>query len=242
MVTAKQFPSGIRHTVLWGFMYILYVEDDVRVGRAVVQGLTDAAHRVDLATDGTEGLERAATGAYDLIVLDVLLPGMDGMAICRQLRRDGIATPILMLTARDAIGDRVRGLDAGADDYLVKPFALTELLARIRALGRRGEARLGSETLTVGDLRLDLEQRQATRGERTIDLTAKEFQLLEYLMRHAGRLLTKDQITQHVWGYDAEVSSNVAEIYVHYLRDKIDRGFAVPLIRTVRGAGYMLKE
>jgi len=173
---------------------------------------------------------------------DLLLPGMDGMAICRQLRRDGVATPILMLTARDAIGDRVRGLDAGADDYLVKPFALTELLARIRALGRRGEARLGSEALTVGDLRLDLEQRQATRGDRTIDLTAKEFQLLEYLMRHAGRLLTKDQITQHVWGYDAEVSSNVAEIYIHYLRDKIDRGFAVPLIRTVRGAGYMLKE
>jgi DNA-binding response OmpR family regulator len=223
-------------------VYILYVEDDARVGRAVGRGLTDAGHRVDLAGNGPEGLERAATGAYDLIVLDVLLPGMDGMAVCRELRRQGVTTPVLMLTARDAIGDRVRGLDAGADDYLVKPFALAELLARIRALGRRGDGRLGGEVLTVGDLRLDLEQRQATRGDRSIELTAKEFQLLEYLMRHAGRLLTKDQILHHVWGYDAEVSSNVTEIYVHYLRDKIDRGFADPLIRTVRGAGYMLKE
>jgi DNA-binding response OmpR family regulator len=223
-------------------MYILYVEDDARVGRAVGRGLTDAGHRVDLADNGPEGLERASTGAYDLIVLDVLLPGMDGIAICREVRRQGVTTPVLMLTARDAIGDRVRGLDAGADDYLVKPFALAELLARIRALGRRGDGRLGGEVLTVGDLRLDLEQRQATRGDRSIELTAKEFQLLEYLMRHAGRLLTKDQILHHVWGYDAEVSSNVTEIYVHYLRDKIDRGFADPLIRTVRGAGYMLKE
>jgi DNA-binding response OmpR family regulator len=223
-------------------MYILYVEDDARVGRAVGRGLTDAGHRVDLADNGPEGLERASTGAYDLIVLDVLLPGMDGIAICREVRRQGVTTPVLMLTARDAIGDRVRGLDAGADDYLVKPFALAELLARIRALGRRGDGRLGGEVLTVGDLQLDLEQRQARRGDRSIELTAKEFQLLEYLMRHAGRLLTKDQILQHVWGYDAEVSSNVTEIYIHYLRDKIDRGFAEPLIRTVRGAGYMLKE
>jgi DNA-binding response OmpR family regulator len=223
-------------------MYILYVEDDARVGRAVGRGLTDAGHRVDLADNGPEGLERASTGAYDLIVLDVLLPGMDGIAICREVRRQGVTTPVLMLTARDAIGDRVRGLDAGADDYLVKPFALAELLARIRALGRRGDGRLGGEVLTVGDLQLDLEQRQARRGDRSIELTAKEFQLLEYLMRHAGRLLTKDQILQHVWGYDAEVSSNVTEIYIHYLRDKIDRSFADPLIRTVRGAGYMLKE
>jgi len=223
-------------------MYILYVEDDARVGRAVGRGLTDAGHRVDLAGNGPEGLERASTGAYDLIVLDVLLPGMDGIAICREVRRQGVTTPVLMLTARDAIGDRVRGLDAGADDYLVKPFALAELLARIRALGRRGDGRLGGEVLTVGDLQLDLEQRQARRGDRSIELTAKEFQLLEYLMRHAGRLLTKDQILQHVWGYDAEVSSNVTEIYIHYLRDKIDRSFADPLIRTVRGAGYMLKE
>jgi DNA-binding response OmpR family regulator len=223
-------------------MYILYVEDDARVGRAVGRGLTDAGHRVDLADNGPEGLERASTGAYDLIVLDVLLPGMDGISICREVRRQGVTTPVLMLTARDAIGDRVRGLDAGADDYLVKPFALAELLARIRALGRRGDGRLGGEVLTVGDLQLDLEQRQARRGDRSIELTAKEFQLLEYLMRHAGRLLTKDQILQHVWGYDAEVSSNVTEIYIHYLRDKIDRSFADPLIRTVRGAGYMLKE
>jgi DNA-binding response OmpR family regulator len=223
-------------------MYILYVEDDARVGRAVGRGLTDAGHRVDLADNGPEGLERASTSAYDLIVLDVLLPGMDGISICREVRRQGVTTPVLMLTARDAIGDRVRGLDAGADDYLVKPFALAELLARIRALGRRGDGRLGGEVLTVGDLQLDLEQRQARRGDRSIELTAKEFQLLEYLMRHAGRLLTKDQILQHVWGYDAEVSSNVTEIYIHYLRDKIDRSFADPLIRTVRGAGYMLKE
>lgn len=223
-------------------MYILFVEDDARVVRAVERGLADAGHRVDVATTGEDGVERAGTGAYDLIVLDIMLPGQDGIAVCRQLRRQGVGTPILMLTARDTISDRVRGLDAGADDYLVKPFALAELAARIRALGRRGEARGSGDVLAVGDLTLDLEQRAATRGERTIDLTAKEFQLLEFLMRHAGRLLTKDQITQHVWGYDAEVSSNVAEIYIHYLRDKIDRGFADPLIRTVRGAGYMLKE
>jgi len=222
-------------------MYILLIEDDVRVARAVERGLTDGGHRVDHAADGPDGLIRAETGAYDLLVLDIQLPGMDGLEVCRRLRQERIGTPVLMLTARDAVGDRVRGLDVGADDYLVKPFALSELLARVRALARRAHGQVGEDVLRVGSLTLDRERRRATRDDRVIELTNKEFQLLEYLMRHSGRVLTKDQITQHVWGYDGESTSNVAEIYIHYLRDKIDRGFSDPLIRTVRGVGYMMK-
>jgi DNA-binding response OmpR family regulator len=172
----------------------------------------------------------------------VLLPGLDGLEVCRRLRRQRVRTPILMLTARDAVPDRVRGLDAGADDYLVKPFALEELLARVRALSRRAADGLDGETLRVGDLTLDLARHEARRGEQGIELTAKEFGLLEYLMRNAGRVLTKTQITDQVWGYHSEATSNVVEIYIHYLRDKVDRGFPRPLIRTVRGVGYTIKE
>ena len=222
-------------------MYILVVEDDSRVARAVERGLAEEGNRVDLAGDGLAGCARAETGAYDLVILDLLLPGLSGLEIARRLRRERVRTPILMLTARDAVGDRVRGLDAGADDYLVKPFALAELLARVRALRRRADP-VADELLRVGDLALDLARRRAQRGERSIELTAKEFELLEYLMRNADRILSKEQITARVWGYDADVTSNVAEIYIHYLRDKIDKGFATPLIRTVRGAGYTLKE
>ena len=223
-------------------MDVLIVEDDTRVARLVARALSEAGHRVEVAHDGPAGLERGETGIYDLIVLDVMLPHLDGIAVCRQLRRGGVRSAILMLTARDAVADRVKGLDAGADDYLVKPFALEELLARSRALDRRTNGRADVEALRVGDLTLDLARYEARRGDSVIQLTAKEFTLLRYLMRHAGQVLSKSQITDHVWGYDSEATSNVAEIYIHYLRDKVDRGFPRPLIRTVRGAGYVIKE
>jgi DNA-binding response OmpR family regulator len=221
-------------------MYVLVVEDDPRVSRLVGRALSEAGHRVDQASDGNEGLRRAETAVYDLVVLDVLLPEVDGLAVARRLRHRQVHTPILMLTARDGIADRVRGLDAGADDYLPKPFALEELLARVRALGRRTTGG-GEAPLRVGDLRLDPERREVQRGEHTIELTAKEFDLLAYLMRNSGRVLTKAQITDRVWGHDAQTTSNVVETYIHYLRDKVDRGFSRPLIRTVRGLGYTIK-
>jgi DNA-binding response OmpR family regulator len=222
-------------------MYILVVEDDARVARLVARGLTEAGHRVDLAEDGDEGLARAESSAYDLIVLDVMLPELSGIEVAREVRRAKVKTPILMLTARDAVPDRVLGLDAGADDYLTKPFALEELLARVRALGRRANDSM-NEVLQVGDLTLDIQRHEARRGEQSVELTAKELELLAYLMRNAGRVLTKAQIVDHVWGYDSEATSNVVEIYIHYLRDKIDRDVARPLIRTIRGVGYTVKE
>ncbi|MFN8522334.1 MAG: response regulator transcription factor [Chloroflexota bacterium] len=222
-------------------MYVLVVEDDPRVGRLLQRALAEADHRVDLATDGEEGLQRAESGAYDLLVLDVMLPGLDGLEVARRLRRQRVQTPILMLTARDAVQDRVRGLDAGADDYLTKPFALEELLARVRAQARRAADATSEEILEVGDLTLNLERHEARRGDREIELTARELDLLAYLMRNSGRVLTKAQILDHVWGYDNEATSNVVEIYVHYLRDKVDRGFTRPLIRTVRGVGYSVR-
>ena len=222
-------------------MYVLLVEDDPRISRLVERALAEGGHRVDAVHDGDEGFARASTGAYDLVVLDVMLPGMDGFAVAKSLRRDRVRTPILMLTARDAVADRVVGLDAGADDYLTKPFALEELLARVRALGRRG-AEADGGVLMVGDLTLDEQRHEVRRGDKTIELTAKEFDLLAFLMRHAGKVLSKSQIVDHVWGYDAAATSNVVEIYVHYLRDKIDRGAARPLIRTIRGVGYTIKE
>jgi DNA-binding response OmpR family regulator len=220
-------------------MRVLLVEDDLRIARVVERALVEAGHRVDVAHDGLDGLGLAETTPYDLLVLDVMLPSMDGLNVARELRRERSRIPILMLTARDAVADRVRGLDAGADDYLPKPFALEELLARVRALGRR--AGDGDEALVVGDLSLDLDRHEAARGGKSIELTAKEFDLLAYLMRNAGRVISKAQITDHVWGYDAQATSNVVEIYIHYLRDKIDRGFPRPLIRTVRGVGYSIK-
>ena len=220
-------------------MHVLLVEDDIRISRVVQRALSEVGHEVDVAHDGADGLARAEETPYDLLVLDVMLPERDGFSIARELRRQRQRTPILMLTARDAVADRVRGLDAGADDYLPRPFALEEFLARVRALGRRTSA--SGETLEVGDLTLDPDRHEVIRAGRTLELTAKEFDLLAYLMRNAGRVLSKPQITEHVWGYDSEATSNVVEIYVHYLREKIDKGFGRPLIRTIRGVGYTIK-
>lgn len=223
-------------------MYALVVEDDERVARIVARGLSEAGNRVEVAHDGLDGLERARTGAFDVVVLDVLLPGMDGLSVCRQLRKQRVRTPILMLTARDSVPDKVRGLDAGADDYLVKPFSLEELHARVRALVRRAAEELDGRALHVADLTLDLDARLARRGDQAVELTTKEFEVLEYLMRHRGQVLTKSQISDHVWGYDASLTSNVVETYIHYLRNKIDRGYPRPLIRTIRGVGYSIRD
>jgi DNA-binding response OmpR family regulator len=178
---------------------------------------------------------------YDLLVLDLMLPHKDGLEVARRLRSDGKDTRILMLTARDAIEDRVTGLEVGADDYLIKPFSFAELIARVKALSRRQIQAQQETELVCGELVLDLARREARRGDRSIELTAKEFQLLEYLMRNAGRVLTRTQILDHVWGYNFDSFSNVVDIYVHYLRNKIDRDFPEPMIKTVRGVGYSLK-
>jgi len=185
----------------------------------------------------------AIAGSHDLVILDLMLPRIDGIEVCRQMRADGVTTPVLMLTARGAVEDRVGGLNAGADDYLVKPFAMEELLARVQALLRRRGRHLEPAVpiLQVGDLALDLIRHEARRAGRVIDLTAKEFALLEYLMRHPGQALTRTQITDQVWRYDLDVLSNVVDIYIHYLRDKIDRGFSQTLIKTIRGVGYKIE-
>ena len=223
-------------------MHILVVEDEQRLAVLLRRVLSEERHAVDLAFDGAEGLNLAASDTYDLVILDLMLPGVDGLEICRTLRRAGIQVPVLMLTARGAVEDRVAGLNVGADDYLVKPFAMEELLARVAALlRRRGQGFDAATQLQVGDLTLDLLRHEARRDGRVIELTAKEFSLLEFLMRHPGQVLTRTQIIDHVWQYDSEALSNVVDIYIHYLRDKIDRGFAHPMLKTMRGVGYKIE-
>jgi two-component system OmpR family response regulator len=223
-------------------MHLLLVEDERRLAMAVRRVLEEEGHVVDIADDGADALVQATTEPYDLIILDVMLPSMDGYEIARRLRKAGDRTPILMLTARDSVQDRVTGLDAGADDYLVKPFALAELLARVRAFGRRARMATGeSNVLTVGDLELDLRSREAVRDNKRIELTTKEFTLLETLMRHPGQVLTRSQLLDLVWSYDLLTESNIVDTYIHYLRNKIDRDFETKLIRTVRGAGYSIR-
>jgi len=223
-------------------MHILVVEDEQRLAALLRRVLTEERHTVDVAHDGEIGYDLAASDTYDLVVLDLMLPKMDGVAVCRQMREDGIKTPVLMLTARGAVEDRVAGLNAGADDYLVKPFAMEELLARVNALLRRRDRDIETATeLKVGDLTLDLVRHEVRRGDRIIELTAKEFALLEYLMRHPRQVLTRTQITDHVWRYDMDALSNVVDTYIHYLRDKIDRSFSRRLIKTVRGVGYKIE-
>lgn len=222
---------------------ILVVEDEHKIASAIKKGLTQENFAVDVAYDGEEGYDLASTEEYAVIILDLMLPKMDGVKVCESLRNDGIHTPILMLTAKGELDDKVAGLNAGADDYLVKPFAFAELLARVKALTRRPQ-NLMKNTLNVEDLSLDTVTYQVKRGEKTISLSRKEFSLLEYLMRHAGTILTKDQIIQSVWDYDADILPNTVEVYMGYLRTKVDRSFkgATPLIHTVRGFGYKIGD
>ncbi len=223
-------------------MYILVVEDERRLAQVVRKVLEEEGHTVDVAHDGEEGLAMALDGSHDVIVLDILLPAIDGIEVCRTLRASRVDTPVLLLTALDAVEDRVRGLDAGADDYLPKPFAFQELLARLRALGRRRVQAREPDRLQTADLVLDLRRRRAERAGKTIELSPKEFALLEFLLRNEGRVVTRSQILDHVWGYDYSPDSNLVDVYVTYLRRKIDRGRDRRLIRTVRGSGYALGD
>jgi DNA-binding response OmpR family regulator len=223
-------------------VYILVVEDERRLAQVIRKVLEEEGHTVDVAYDGEDGLAMAMEGSHDVIALDILLPGMDGLEVCRTLRASRVDTPVLLLTALDAVEDRVRGLDAGADDYLPKPFAFQELLARLRALGRRRVQAREPDQLRTGDLVLDLRRRRAERAGKTIELSPKEFALLDFLMRNEGRVVTRTQILDHVWGYDYSPDSNLVDVYVTYLRRKVDRGHQRKLIRTVRGAGYALEE
>lgn len=226
-------------------MRVLVVEDERKLARLIGRGLEEDRHVVELAFDGDEAVERAAGGVYDAIILDVMLPGRSGTDVCRWLRAHNVTTPILLLTARDQIEDKVEGLDAGADDYLTKPFAFEELLARLRALRRRAtstpEGAAHPTELRVGDLVLDLVRHEARRGDRTMPLTTREFALLELLMHHAGRPLTRTQIVLRAWPDDSEATSNIVDTYIHYLREKIDRDAERPLLHTVRGVGYVIR-
>jgi DNA-binding response OmpR family regulator len=217
-------------------MRVLLVEDDLRLAATVRRGLEEAGIGVDLASDGPEGLAAARTATFDVVVLDGLLPGMDGFAVCRALRNERIRVPIIMLTARDSVEDRVEGLAAGADDYLVKPFAFAELLARIRALARRHLEDRGS-VLEVGALRLDTQSHRVTIADREVELTAKEFSILEYFLHHPDRVLTRTQIEDHVWNYDFESGSNLVEVYIARLRRKLSTHGVGQLIQTLRGTG-----
>ncbi|MGZ8476364.1 MAG: response regulator transcription factor [Candidatus Limnocylindria bacterium] len=222
-------------------MRVLIVEDDMRMAAAVRRGLQGEGMVADLASTGEDALWMAAATEFDAVVLDVMLPGIDGFTTCRRLREDGVWAPIIMVTARDSVDDRVQGLDQGADDYLTKPFSLAELLARLRALARRGPVER-PPVLEVGDLRMDPATQQTWRGEEEIALSPKEFALLETFMRRPGELLSRYQLLEHAWDYDYENRSNVVEVYVRYLREKIDRPFGVKSLETVRGAGYRLRR
>jgi two-component system OmpR family response regulator len=222
-------------------MNVLIVEDEVKMAALIRRGLKEQGLNADVAGNGEDAIGMARSSSYDAIVLDVILPGIDGFETCRQLRREGIWAPVLMLTARGALEDRVAGLDGGADDYLTKPFSFAELLARLRALARRGQSERPL-VIEVGELRLDPATRQVWRGEAEVDLSAKEFVLLETFMRSPGHVLTRTHLLDQAWEYDFAHRSNVIEVYVRYLRRKIDAPFGVKSIETVRGAGYRLRK
>lgn len=222
-------------------MRILVIEDEAKIAQFIKRGLKEEGYAVDVANDGQEGHFLLSSNDYDAIILDLMLPKIDGLTLCRTLRKEGNQTPIIMLTAKDTVKDKVKGLDSGADDYLPKPFAFEELLARLRVLLRKRDSRVQTQ-LKVGNLSLDLLTHKVTRDEREIDLTVKEYALLEYLMRNAGNIVTRTMISEHVWDINFDTFTNVIDVYINYLRNKIDSGFADKMIHTVRGKGYLLKK
>jgi two-component system, OmpR family, response regulator len=223
-------------------MRILLVEDDLKIASFIVKGLKAAGYAVDHAPDGEEGLHLALTQPYDTVIMDLMLPKLEGLAVIEKIRKSRINTPVLILSAKGAVDDRVKGLQTGGDDYLTKPFAFSELLARVQALIRRAGGISEPLRLNVGDLSVNLLTREVTRGGKRIDLRPLEFSLLEYLMRNTGRVVSKTMIMEHVWDYNFDPQTNVVEARICRLRDKIDRGFETPLIHTVRGVGYVLKK
>lgn len=221
-------------------MKILVIEDDRTVGQYVLRGLTEQGFQADLVGDGTEGLAAASHGSHDLVILDLRLPGMTGFEVLRTLRDRGVTTPILVLTAQDAVDFKVQALRSGADDYVTKPFSFEELLARVEALGRRPK-QIAPRSLRVGDLELDLGTREVTRGSRRLELTPKEYAVLEYLMRHAGRVMSRTLITEYAWDYHFDPGTNIVDVVINRLRKKVDQGQTPRLIHTVRGVGYVIK-
>ena len=221
-------------------MKILIVEDEKKVAKFLKEGLEDENYTVALATDGEAGEKIATEAKFDLIILDILLPKKDGISVLRELRTKGIGTPVLMLTAKSSIEDKVEGLDSGADDYITKPFSFAELLARVRSLLRRGTADKPT-ILKIADLQLDTVTHKAKRGEKVIELTGREYSLLEYFMRNLNRVLTRTLISEHIWNYNFDTGTNVIDVYINHLRSKIDDGFDKKLFHTVRGVGYILK-
>lgn len=222
-------------------MRLLLAEDEQDLNRIIYRKLTKEGYSVDCCFDGEEALDFLAAAEYDGVILDIMMPKLDGLAVLKQLRQEGKTTPVLFLTARDSVADKVKGLDLGANDYLVKPFSFEELLARIRAMTRQTVG-LANNVLTVGDLTLDCGSHLVKRGERQLNLSAKEFALLEYLMRNQGIVLSREKIENHVWNFDYEGGTNVVDVYIRYLRKKVDEGEPVKLIHTVRGSGYVLRE
>lgn len=222
-------------------MRLLLVEDDARVGAHVAKGLREAGHLVEHVADGREGLYRVAGETYDVVILDRMLPNVDGLRILQTMRAGGDATPVLILSALGEVDERVKGLTSGADDYLAKPFALSELLARVEALGRRGPVQTEQTRLTLGDLEIDLLGREVRRAGRRLDLTDREFRILDHLVRSAGRVVTRSMLLESVWDYQFDPQTNIVDQHVSRLRQKVDRDFDVPLIHTVRGVGYVAR-
>ncbi len=222
-------------------MHVLVVEDDRKISDFIVQGLRQEGYAVDAADNGIDAFQMAMADTYDAAVVDVMLPRMNGLDLIQDLRRENNLVPVLILSARNSVDDRIKGLQAGGDDYLVKPFSFAELIARLQALVRRATATAEPTTLTVGDLSLDLIRRTATRAGQAIDLQPREFALLEYLVRNRGKIVSKTMIMDQVWGYDFDPSTNVVESRISRLRDKLDRDFETPMIRTIRGAGYVIR-
>jgi len=220
---------------------ILLVEDEPKIASFISRGLKEANYVVDIVSEGNQALFQAEVNPYDLIILDIMIPGRDGFSVCRLLRSKGIDVPILMLTARDSLKDRISGLDSGADDYLTKPFAFQELLARVRALLRRKRTDK-TTTIKLGELELDQLSRSVKRLDKEIKLTSKEYSLLEYLILHSNQVVTRTMISEHVWNEDFDSFTNVIDVYINFLRNKIDKGFPKPMLHTLRGIGYILKE